>query len=168
MRRSILIYGTIAGFIIIVTNTISLEYGRGQAWLGLLVMFIAFSTIFVAVKQYRDDTLGGVISFATALLLGLGISAIAGVVYVAIWELYLAVTDYAFIESYASSIVEATKIGDASETELAQVVSEAEQFRVQYSNPLYRLPVTFLEVFPAGVLVSLGSAAVLRNHHSAG
>jgi hypothetical protein len=50
---------------------------------------------------------------------------------------------------------------------LAEVASKAEQFRAQYSNPLYRLPVTFLEVFPAGLLVSLGSAAMLRNHDSA-
>ena len=78
MKRLIVTYGIIAGFIIIVTNTISLEYGRGQAWLGFLVMFIAFSTIFVAVKQYRDETLGGVISFTTALLVGLGISAVPG------------------------------------------------------------------------------------------
>jgi len=167
MKRIIITYGTIAGFIIIVTNTISLEIGHGQAWLGLLVMFIAFSTIFVAIKQYRDETLGGVINFATALLVGLGISAIAGLVYVAIWELYLAVTGYGFIESYASSIVEARTLGGASEIELAQIMSEAEKFRTQYSNPFYRLPVTFMEVFPAGLLVSLGSAAVLRNHRSA-
>ena len=167
MKPSIFTYGAIAGLIIIVTNTISLELGGGQAWLGFLVMFIAFSTIFVAIKQYRDDTLGGVISFATALLMGLGISAVASVVYVTIWELYLAVTNYGFIEAYASSIVEAQKLG-ASDAELAELASKAEQFRAQYSNPLYRLPVTFLEVFPAGLLVSLGSAAVLRNHHSAG
>ena len=168
MKRLIVTYGIIAGFIIIVTNTISLEYGRGQAWLGFLVMFIAFSTIFVAIKQYRDETLGGVISFTTALLVGLGISAIAGVVYVALWELYLAATDYGFIEDYASSIVEARKLDGASQAELARVTSEAEQFRAQYSKLLYRLPLTFLEVFPVGLLVSLGSAGFLRNHRSAG
>jgi hypothetical protein len=32
-----------------------------------------------------------------------------------------------------------------------------------YSNPLYRLPITFVEMFPVGVLISLISAAVLRN-----
>ena len=62
MQRSILIYGAISGFIIIVTNTISLEIGHGDVWLGFLVMFIAFSMIFVAIKQHRDATLGGVIS----------------------------------------------------------------------------------------------------------
>ena len=164
MQRPILFYGTIAGFIIIVINTTNLAFGRGQAWLGFLVMFIAFSTIFVAIKQYRDNTLGGVISFATGLVLGLGISAIAGVVYVAIWELYLAVTDYEFIESYANSIVEASKRDGVSGAELARVVSEVEKFSIQYSNLWYRLPVTFLEIFPVGLLVSLVSAAVLRKH----
>jgi len=168
MKRSIFTYGSIAGLIIIMTNTISLEIGLGHAWLGFLVMFIAFSTIFVAIKQYRDEKLGGVISFGAALLVGLGISAVAGVIYVAIWELYLAVTDYGFIEAYASSIMDARKVGDSSEAELAEVASQAAQFTAQYSNPLFRLPMTFLEIFPVGLLVSLGSAAVLRNHRSAG
>ncbi len=166
MQRLILAYGTIVGFVIIVTMTIGIELGHSQEWLGYLIMFIAFSMIFVATKRYRDETLGGVIGFGPALLVGLGISSVAGVVYVAIWELYLAVNDYSFIETYASSIVEARKAAGAGEAELAELVSEVEQFRAQYSNPLFRLPMTFLEVFPPGLLVSLGSAAVLRNHHS--
>jgi hypothetical protein len=32
-----------------------------------------------------------------------------------------------------------------------------------YANPLLRLPMTFLEIFPVGVLIALISAAVLRN-----
>ena len=38
-----------------------------------------------------------------------------------------------------------------------------EQFKVQYANPLFRLPMTFIEIFPVGVLVSLFAAALLRN-----
>jgi hypothetical protein len=37
------------------------------------------------------------------------------------------------------------------------------EFRQQYANPLFRLPVTFIEIFPVGLLVSLISAALLRN-----
>ena len=166
MKQLILIYGTIVGFVIIVTMTIGIELGHSQEWLGYLIMFIAFSTIFVAVKRYRDETLGGVIGFTPALLVGLGISAVAGVVYVAIWELYLAATDYGFIEAYAKAMVEARELAGASEAELAEVRSDVERFRAQYANPLFRLPMTFLEIFPPGLLVSLGSAAVLRNHHS--
>jgi hypothetical protein len=32
-----------------------------------------------------------------------------------------------------------------------------------YANPVFRLPITFVEMFPIGVLISLISAAVLRN-----
>ena len=168
MKRLILSYGIIAGLVIIVTNIVSMELGRGQAWLGFLVMFIAFSVIYVAVKRYRDEALGGVISFMTALLVGLGISAVAGIVYVGIWELYLFLTDYEFIDSYATSIMHAKEVAGATQTELARLASEAERFRASYSKPLYRLPVTFVEVFPPGFLVSLASAAVLRNYGDAG
>ena len=33
----------------------------------------------------------------------------------------------------------------------------------EYANPLYRMPMTFAEIFPVGVLVSLVSAALPRN-----
>jgi hypothetical protein len=32
-----------------------------------------------------------------------------------------------------------------------------------YRNPLYRIPITFVEIFPVGLIVALVSAALLRN-----
>ncbi len=37
-----------------------------------------------------------------------------------------------------------------------------EHFQAQYANPLLRMPMTFTEIFPVGVLVSLISAGLLR------
>jgi len=37
------------------------------------------------------------------------------------------------------------------------------EFKTQYENPWFRLPMTFVEIFLVGVLVSLISAALLRN-----
>jgi hypothetical protein len=162
MKRIVLTYGTISGLVIIVTNTVNLEFGRGQAWLGFLVMFIAFSSIYVAVRQYREQALGGVIRFTTALMVGLGISAIAGIVYVALWEAYLALTDYGFIEAYANAVIEAKMSGGASTEEMAKAVEEAEKFRTLYANPLFRLPMSFVEIFPVGLLVSLITAGIQR------
>ena len=119
MKKLILVYGVISGLVIIVINTLSIELGIAHVWLGFLVMFIAFSSIFFAVKQYRDEALGGVIRFGTGFLLGLGITLIASLVYVLVWELYLALTDYAFIEVYISSIVESRQAAGASQAELA-------------------------------------------------
>ena len=162
MKKLILVYGAISGLVIIVINTLSIELGIAHVWLGFLVMFIAFSSIFFAVKQYRDETLGGVIRFGTGFLLGLGITLIASLVYVLVWELYLALTDYAFIEVYISSIVESRQAAGASQAELAATIAEMDTFRQQYTNPLLRLPMTFVEVFPIGVLISLISAVILR------
>ena len=167
MGRTILTYGPIAGLVIIASIILGLELGAAQEWLGYLVMFIAFSTIFFAVRQYRDESLGGVIGFMPALLLGLGISAAAGIMYVAVWEIYLAVTDFGFIEQYSAAVIEAKQQAGASAEEIDTVRAEMDGFRAQYRNPVFRLPLTFLEVFPPGLLVSIGCAAYLRNRRSA-
>ena len=163
MKKLILVYGAIAGLVIIAINTLSYELGTGHEWLGFLVMFIAFSSIFFAVKQYREETLGGVIRFGTGFLVGLGVTIMASVVYMLGWELYLVLTDYAFIDSYANSIVDKQLAAGASEAEMVATIAEADAFRQQYTNPLFRLPMTFVEIFPVGLLISLISAAVLRD-----
>ncbi len=166
MRKSILTYGAISGLIIISINTMSMMLGFGQAWLGFLVMFIVFSIIVVAVKQFRDQQLGGVITFGKALVLGLGISAIASVVYVLVWEIYLSITDYSFVETYFKSVLEAKNLAGLDELQLAAAVAETEQMKAQYYNPFIRVPMSVLEIFPVGLLISIITAITLRNHKS--
>lgn len=163
MKKPILIYGAIAGFLIITINTLSFEMGIGEEWLGYLVMFIAFGAIFVAVKQYRDDTLGGVIRFRAGFLLGLGITLVASLVYVLVWEIYLAATGHAFFDTYIATLLESQRAAGATDAKLAATIAEMETMREQYANPLFRLPVTFVEIFPVGLLVSLVAAFVLKN-----
>jgi hypothetical protein len=38
-----------------------------------------------------------------------------------------------------------------------------ESMRASYANPLFRIPMVFLEIFPVGLIVALISAALLRN-----
>lgn len=165
MQKIIFTYGVIAGLVIICTAIASLILGVASLWLGYLVMIVAFSSIFLAIKQYRDQALGGVIKFGTAALLGLGIAAIASVIYVVVWEIYLYATHYAFIDEYANSMLEARKAQGVSGGAWDAAVKETEHFRAQYHNPLIRLPMTLLEVFPVGLLIALLSAAMLRNSH---
>jgi hypothetical protein len=169
MQRIIFVYGSIAGFVVICSILLGLALSGGeetlhaQQWLGYLIMLIALSMIFLGIKRYRDRHLGGVIRFGTATVLGLGIAAVAGVIYVAVWEIYLAVTDYAFIGQYAEAVIAAKEAEGASGTELQGVVDNMESMQRQYANPLFRLPMTFLEIFPVGLLITLVSAAILRN-----
>lgn len=160
MARRISIYGLIAGIIIILGVIATIEFGIAYLWLGYLIMFIAFSAIFVAVKQYRDDSLGGVIRFHTALMVGLGITTVSSLTYVMVWELYLLLTEYAYIDDFMQSM--AAPVAD-SEALSADAAADLAAIEEQYRNPLFRLPITFLEVFPPGLLVSLVTASVLRN-----
>lgn len=130
---------------------------------GYATMLIGFTTIFVAIKRRRDGPGGGVIGFWPAFGLGLGIAFVAGIIYVAAWELGQALSGADFAAVYSHALIEKQKAAGMSGAELARYSSEMEAFRRSYANPLFRLPLTFAEIFPVGVLVSLVAAALLRN-----
>ena len=168
MLRNILTYGTIAGLIVGIALSVVVigfpgsHLANGMV-IGYTIMLIGLSTIFVAVKRYRDIDLGGVIGFWKALMMGLGISFVAGILYVVAWDTACAISGMDFAGSYAASMIAQKKAAGVSGAALAKFVSEMDAFKVQYANPLFRWPMTFIEIFPVGVLVSLITAALLRN-----
>ena len=165
MTRNLLVYGGIGGLFIgvmLFTVTVLGVLESGGMALGYAMMLIALSTIFLGVKRQRDDQ-GGVIRFLPAFALGLGISAIAGICYVVAWEWASAIVGGDFIGDYARNMIEAKRAAGASAAEIARYSAEMDTLKAQYANPLFRLPMTFAEIFPVGVLVSLVSAALLRN-----
>ncbi|MEL6869550.1 MAG: DUF4199 domain-containing protein [Pseudomonadota bacterium] len=169
MKKYIWIYGAISGLITISSMVLGIwaadaEDAAGGEVAGYLIMLVALSLIFVAIKQYRDKDQGGVISFGQAFLLGVGVSAVAGVAYVIVWEIYLYASDYAFINDYAAAMLEEAKTAGISAAQLADKEAEIAAMKASYARPLYRLPMTFVEIFPVGVIVSLVSAAILRKH----
>ena len=168
MPRTILFYGVIAGLIVAIPmNILLLIFPHGEGGGGYLtgytLMIVALSFIFIGVKRYRDRALGGVIKFVPAFLMGLGISAVAGVIYVVAWEISLAMTDYSYMNDYVQAAIETERAKGVSGTALGAYIARMEAFKVQYANPLFRLPMTFIEIFPVGLLISLISAALLRN-----
>ena len=169
MLSLILRYGLIAGLVVGIPmfGSIVLLHGHiSMNWsmiVGYTTMLIAFSLVFVAIKRHRDIDLGGVIRFWQAFGLGLGISAVASVVYVVAWEAVLATTQMDFIGQYATAVIEQKKASGVSADALAKFTAEMEAMKADYANPFYRLPMTFIEIFPIGALVSLISAALLRN-----
>lgn len=170
MFRSILTWGTVAGLVvggILFGTTVSLAGSPPPPAIGMAIgyasMLVALSAVFVAIKRHRDTALGGVIRFWPAFGMGLGISAVAGVFYVLAWEVALAVTGADYIGEYTARLLAEKRAAGASAAELASLGAEMAAFARQYANPLYRMPITFTEIFPVGVLVSLVSAALLRN-----
>ena len=168
MIRIAAIYGVISGTIVIIAMMLGLFASEGQGffsseYFGYLIMLIALSMIFIGIKRYRDTELGGIIKFLPAFGMGLMIAVIAAVMYVFIWEIYLFTSDYAFMNEYTASLIEAKKSAGISGAELQKFAAEMEEMKAGYAKPYIRIPMTFVEIFPMGLIIALISAAILRN-----
>ena len=168
MTNTAFLYGTISGLITVVgliaaSTLLSQSNPSSLEWLGYLVMILAMSMIFFGIKRYRDREGGGVIKFVPALLLGVGIAFVASIIYVLVWEVYDTATNHTFIDVFTSSVITAKKAAGVSGPALDAVVAEMAKLKTDYANPLFRLPMTFLEIFPVGLVIAVISAALLRN-----
>ena len=126
MTPVILRYGIIAGLIVslpwlVYMLTLPADGHMNHSMLlGYTLMILAFSMVFVGIRQYRDRALGGVIKFGKALLLGLGISAVASLIYVIGWEICMAFSKYNFIEAYSKFILDDARAHGAGAAEMEQ------------------------------------------------
>lgn len=130
---------------------------------GYLTQLAALTVVFLGVKHHRDQTLGGVIRFLPAFGMGVAISAVATLGWVVGWEIVLAMSGLDFGSMMSEMMVEQAKARGASPAEIEKTVAEAAGWASAYANPLVRMPISFIEMFPLGLVVSLVTALVLRN-----
>jgi Protein of unknown function (DUF4199) len=165
--RYALVYGGMAGAIVVAVLAASIAFGtpnhNHSMVFGYLIMLAALTLIFVGVKRYRDVECGGVVRFGRAFAVGLGIAAVAGVIYVAGWEGYETATGWHFMSDYSASIVEGMRAHGASPAAIAAQQEEMRGMAEMYAKPWFRWPMVFIEIFPVGLIVALISAALLRN-----
>ena len=163
MIRIIGIYGVIAGAIVAAAMVAAMAIGMHSMVIGYLSMLVALSMVFVGVKKYRDEELGGVIGFWPAAGVGLGISLIGALFYAVGWEIYLYSTDYSFMAEYTDSVIAEAQADGASVAEIAKMKADMDGFAATYENPVYRFLITLSEIAPVALLVTVVSAFLLRN-----
>ena len=172
MKKIVLTFGLISGIIIVAMFFITdpfannMEMSNAQI-VGYATMVIALSTIFVAIKIYRDKHLGGEIKFGKGFLLGILITLVAGILYSAGWELYVSTTGldmHKFYADYAAAAIEKMKEAGATAQEIKDATAQNDQMMSAMQNPIIRFLFTmFMELFPVGLVISLISAAILKN-----
>ncbi|QEC78666.1 DUF4199 domain-containing protein [Mucilaginibacter ginsenosidivorax] len=170
MRKNILVYGFIGGLIpaawavvveAMLSNSLSLNT---RMVLGYTSMIIAFSLIFVAVKNYRDNYNNGIITFGNTLKIGLLITLIASTIYVIVW-----MVDYSYFipdfgEKYQAQVLAELKASGASAAVIKKQGAEMAVMMEKYkSSPAFRVMFTYLEIVPVGIVVSLIAALILKN-----
>jgi hypothetical protein len=126
-------------------------------------MVVAFSFIFVGIKNYRDKQNEGIITFGKGFLLGLMISLIASTLYVITWavEFHFFMPD--FMDKYSAMQVKQLHESGISGAVLDNAIKSIESTNYNYKhNPFFFAIYTYLEILPIGILITLISALILR------
>jgi len=171
MKKNIIIYGLIAGIVVSVlmlfsVNSLShregsFDYNRSLL-IGYASMLIAFSLVFVGIRNYRDKYNEGVISFGKAFKIGIMIVLIASTIYVIAWliDYFFFIPD--FMEKYSAYMINELKAGGASQIEIDKQTKEMADFATMYKNPFYNAMMTYVEILPVGLIVTLISSLILK------
>ena len=170
MKKTVLTYGGIAGGAIVIMMFISMALLEGDSpnfkraeVIGYISMIAALSMIFVGIKTYRDKELDGTINFGKAFQVGLMITLVASAIYVIGWMIYTSTGGAAeFMDQYYEYSVNELQNSGASQEVIDQKIAEMEKFKEMYKNPLVQIGITFLEIFPVGLVISLIAAGLLR------
>ncbi len=170
MQRIVITFGLIAGAIEVAmmfitmplyySGALSLDHG---AVVGYSTMLIAMSfTIFFGAKSYRDRHLNGVISFGTSMKIGLLITVIASIMYVVGWEICLKFFLPDFMQKYGEHIIRSAQQKGASAAEISDLTAKMASYAEVYKNPLLRMGMTFMELFPVGLVVAVVCSLIVR------
>lgn len=168
MKKTVLTFGLISGVVIAVLmgiNTIFADrIGFDRAVLtGYLTMLVAFLLVFFGIKSYRDNVGDGEISFGRAFTVGILITLITCVFYVAIWEVLYYTVLHDFPEKYGNYLMEKARASGATPEQIGQQLEEVKNMKALLDNPLLGPAVVFIsEPLPVGLVMTLISAAILR------
>ncbi len=167
MKKTVLTFGLIAGLIISVLMNASLllakRIGSGHSMaLGYTIMVASFLLVYFGIRSYRDNNLGGQISFGRAFTCGILITLITTVFYVVSWEIIFFNFMPHFMDGYFAAQIHKIQASGLDSATIATRVAAIQHSQQMYQNPFVNAAYTFIEPLPVGLIMTLISAAVLR------
>lgn len=177
MKKNIIIYGLIAGVVVSASMLVMVNYAsycngnldyNTSMLVGYASMLIAFSLVFVGIRNYRDKYNNGVISFGKAFKIGILIVLIASTLYVVAWLIdnFFFIPDFG--EKYATHMIDQLKASGASQIEIDKQTKEMASFAKMYKNPFFNAMMTYVEILPVGLIVTLISSVILKRKTAKG
>jgi ethanolamine transporter EutH len=169
MKKVVWTFGLICGGILGAMTAVMTALGAHSAEsfdhaeiLGYTIMVLAFLLVFFGIRSYRETAGRGTVSFGKAFQVGILVTLVASAIYVLTWEIvyYKLVPDFG--DQYAAHMLEKMKAKGESAQAIEAATKEMAKFKEMYRNPVYNSGMTFMEVFPVGLVVTLVSAAILR------
>jgi hypothetical protein len=168
MKKNVTVFGLLSGLSISVFMLIATTIfcGRGDydnsELVGYAGMLAAFTFIFVGIKNYRDKYNNRFISFGQAFRIGLYITLISSTMYVITWLIvyYNFMPD--FMDKFADHTINELKEKGASAAEIQEQTAQMNSYKEMYKNPLFVILLTYAEIVPVGLIVSLICAFILK------
>jgi hypothetical protein len=167
MRKIIVTFGLISGaisslmMIALVTFGDRIGFDRG-AVIGNTSIVLSFLMVFFGIRTYRDNIGDGQITFLKAFAVGLSITLMSCIIYVATWE----VIYYTFIpgywDAYGAHLLQKLTASGASPAAVQAKLEQVRTYKELYKNPFFNAALTFIHPFPIGLVITLFSALVLR------
>jgi len=167
LKKTILIFGLISGVIsslmMIATVPFMDRIGSDHSYvIGYTTIILSLLLVFFGVRSYRDNVAKGQITFGKAFLVGLAITVISCLCYVATWEIIYNNFMPDFMDKYGAHVLQKMQASGATAAAIQQKSEEINKLKVLYKNPFFNMAMTFIEPFPVGLVITLISAAVLR------
>ena len=172
MKRIVLTFGLISGALLSIMMLATIPFmdrigfDKGEI-IGYTTMVLAFLMVFFGIRSYRDTVLDGTIGFGRAFQVGILITLISCVCYVATWQVIYYKMAPDFGEKYTAHVIEKARASGATEQQLAAQKAQMAQFMELYKNPLFNVAITFVEPFPVGLVITIVCAGILRRKRAA-
>jgi hypothetical protein len=175
MKKIVFTFGAIAGAIVAAMMAIMMplllrgviDFDKSEI-VGYTSMILAFLLVFFGIRSYRDNIGGGTVTFGRAFKVGILITLVACAVYVISWEIVYFNFIPDFLDRYTTLLIDKMRESGASAAAIEAKSREMAEFKRLYANPLFNVAITFMEVFPVGLIVTLVSAAILRRKPAPG
>jgi len=164
MKKIVLRYGILSGVILMSLSAVMLGGINvdHQEILGYTTMALSLLLVFFGVRKYRDTVGGGAIGFGKAFQVGLLISLVTCAMYVIAWEIAYFNFFPHFLDHYNAHVLAKMRAGGATEAAIQAQAAKLAELARRYKNPLFNSAMTFMEIFPVGLIVTLVSAGILR------
>ncbi|MES2828081.1 MAG: DUF4199 domain-containing protein [Bacteroidota bacterium] len=170
MKRIILVCGLIGGLISclwwafgepMVSDNVTFNT---RMIFGYVSILLGFSLIFVGVKSYRDNYSAGIISFGKAIKIALLITLVASTFYTLAWM----INYYFFIPDFGAKLMASMRsqliAEGASKAEIQKEMTAIAEYMEQYKNPLFNAMMTYMEILPVGIIVSIIASLILKKN----
>jgi hypothetical protein len=175
MKKIVLRYGLASGVILAAASGVliplcmngTIQFENSET-LGYTSMVLSFLMVFFGIRSYRENVAGGAITFGKAFQVGILITLVTCAMYVIAWEItyFNFVPD--FLDRYSAATLQRMQARGESAEAIQKTTERMATMAKYYDNVFFNSAITFMEIFPVGLIVTLVSAAILRKKNLPG